>query len=241
MNLRLAITLFLPTFNGFSTFPLSSTWHRRKYSQLNSSSAETALERTASQLKRLELQSPRDTENRNDDDHPDLENLTLTYLRQAANELKRELKKRNLPTRGRKPDLARRLAVYDIQQKTGRSNFSGSENGVVATWDPTTENGDDKLEPLASFCGMELSKAAATALGKANFKTPSPIQRAVIPRYASGESMIIHAETGIFYFVILSELIAYFFSASLFDFSKRIWKNSCIFVTHHRTVMAGTQ
>jgi hypothetical protein len=41
-----------------------------------------------------------------------------------------------------------------------------------------------------------LSKAAGRALGRANFHTPSPIQRASIPLQIKGENVILHAETG---------------------------------------------
>lgn len=158
------------------------------------SSNQDALERTASHLERLKRQSPRTSPQ--DTTTAELEDLAQQYLRQAANVLKQELKARKLPTKGRKPDLARRLATYEIQQKTGETIYQDFESGEedVTKWDSVTSEGNK--QPLSRFCGMTLSEAAGTALGNANFQYATPIQKAAIPLHIKGESMIIHAETG---------------------------------------------
>jgi hypothetical protein len=195
MHLLPRISIFFAIFlqvEGF--FTSSSTCTAKRYGHFASSKPEeAALERTVSQLERLRLQGPRNGDGKDNFD-AGVESLIFEYLREAANTLKQELKARNLPTRGRKPDLARRLAEYDMQQKTGRVPVD-----IITEWNPaTTQDGGDEesSKPLTSFCGLHLSKAAGAALGKANFKNPSPIQLAAIPRQANGESIIIHAQTG---------------------------------------------
>jgi hypothetical protein len=198
MHLLSRISIFFAIFlqvEGFLTSSSICTTAKRYGLLAKSKPEEAALERTVSQLERLRLQAPRSGDGKDFD--ADVESLILEYLREAANTLKTELKARNLPTRGTKPSLARRLAESDMQQKTGRV-----PEDVITEWDPATTattlgGGDDESsKPLTSFCGLHLSKAAGAALGKANFKTPSPIQQAAIPRQANGESIIIHAQTG---------------------------------------------
>lgn len=179
----------LPTKTSTSTALASST-----------KPAEAALERTASHLKKLKLQeSDASRGSTNADINADA--LTAEYLQQPANALKVQLKKLKLPTKGKKPDLARRLAEYETGVATG-ANY----NKDIKEWNPEEEGekvekvgkGDTPAssEPINTFCGLKLSKAASEALGKANFRAPSPIQQAAIPAQVNGESIIMHAQTG---------------------------------------------
>lgn len=169
-----------------------------------SSSAEAAasraLERTASQLKRLQKSSrvsPPIEESIAVDGGDsitvdDPEELYESYIGQPANALKQQLKERKLPTKGRKPDLAQRLVDYELRIARGFD-----ENEEVVAWEPSSqENAGDGASVIGTFAGLRLSPAASKALGKANFKNPSPIQKSVIPLHCDGESLILHAETG---------------------------------------------
>eukprot|EP00980_Cylindrotheca_fusiformis_P028174 scaffold22585_cov149-Cylindrotheca_fusiformis.AAC.4 len=191
LSLLCSLWVLLPV-DGFVHAPFTSPCDKRLHILASSTPEQAALERTVSQLERLRLRSPRD-ESTGD---PDVERLVVEYLQQAANTLKQELKSRDLPTRGRKPDLARRLAEYEIQRKTGRVPASARAAETISEWAPAKGDGEESSEPLKAFSGIPLSKAAGTALGNANFKNPSPIQSAAIPRLVNGESMIIHAQTG---------------------------------------------
>lgn len=160
--------------------------------------AEAGLERTASHLERLKRQeSSRSKMTTNA--ALNVEALMAEYLRRPANALKAELKKLSQPTKGRKPDLARRLAEYEIGVTTGISSSAIGET-EVKDWNPNEERkkGDTEASagPVETFCGIKLSKAASEALGKANFQIPSPIQDAAIPAQVHGESIIVHAQTG---------------------------------------------
>ena len=161
-----------------------------------SDSPEEALQRTAAHLQKMANPMPSDN---------GYESMYRRYLMQSANALKVELKIRNLPDRGRKPDLAKRLAEYEWQQeKQGRHDilFTPSHNrdddiGEADRWiEPSDREEKTPARALLSFCGLALSEAAGRALGKAQFEEPTPIQKASIPLQLQGESLIIHAETG---------------------------------------------
>lgn len=68
--------------------------------------------------------------------------------------------------------------------------------------------------PVTSFCGLTLSEAASSALGSAQFQTPTGIQRQAIPSLLKGESAILHAETG------SGKTLAY-----LLPFTEQLWTN----------------
>lgn len=117
-----------------------------------------------------------------------------------ANDLKAELKSLHLKVSGRKPDLAQRLADYYIDERqrdagtsSGRTSSSDDEIDTV----PAQQMDDAPMKPLTKFGGLlDLSSAAGTALSRAHFTQPSPIQAAAIPALARGENCILHAETG---------------------------------------------
>ena len=166
--------------------------------------AKMALERTAAHLEKLNHRADEPTDL--DTDPLGAERLMLyrDYVQRSANALKEEQSQRGLPGKGRKPDLAARLAEDDLKEKYGGHEMILKEEGWKedTTQDESTtswmEGASPKQAagPLVSFAGIPLSEAAGRALGQARFATPSPIQAAAISRLARGESLILHAETG---------------------------------------------
>ena len=205
----LSLVLLCMTSSAF----LYPTQVRRNTVSVSSSkdlSAQEALQRTAAHLERLKRQHPR----RPTTDDPfteKRERLHQQYLLQSANALKTELKARGLPRTGRKPDLASRLVEYDLQQEYGIQTKQEIEEQaeVDAVW----KNRERTSTPIHSFAGLQLSEAAANALGTANFDTPSIIQAQAIPALLSGESAILHAETG------SGKTLAY-----LLPFTEQLWQ-----------------
>jgi hypothetical protein len=190
--------------------PTDLTWRHPSLSLISlsssstSSSAEEALQRTAAQLKKLSNPSTTVSSGEEAKDAA-YEALYRDFVQLPANSLKIELRRRKLQQKGRKPDLAKRLADYDYQQQTGimRNVENGGvveQEGMIEPWkiddeeEDTTNN--NQGAPLKSFCGIKLSAAAGAALGRAKFDTPSPIQTAAIPLQCRGQSLILHAQTG---------------------------------------------
>lgn len=185
------LSIFFTRTSAFSTATFEKNHRSCRRSALWVATNPEALEKTASHLKKLEQIAQSGDESR------DFEAYYRNYVQQPANSLKILLKKRNLPGKGRKPDLAKRLAEYDIQEKTGRFGNDDQVEEDAAPSSVTTTTLDGKqIQQLATFCGISLSKAGGLALGKANFKNPTPIQKAAIPALVQGESVILHAETG---------------------------------------------
>lgn len=170
----------------------------RLYSTEKDATAQDALERTAAHLKKLK--GSYSVQPSNPDDPPDplgveREKLYQVYIKKPANILKELLKERKLPRNGRKPDLARRLAAYDLSELYGDDNRDYSEN-VVEIVSEEMLKVDDPSFVLSRFAGIPISQAAGKALVRANFLNPSPIQAAAIPTLINGESLVLHAETG---------------------------------------------
>eukprot|EP00526_Cylindrotheca_closterium_P005103 CAMPEP_0113633596 /NCGR_PEP_ID=MMETSP0017_2-20120614/17485_1 /TAXON_ID=2856 /ORGANISM="Cylindrotheca closterium" /LENGTH=623 /DNA_ID=CAMNT_0000544243 /DNA_START=92 /DNA_END=1963 /DNA_ORIENTATION=- /assembly_acc=CAM_ASM_000147 len=212
----LVCCIVLPNATSFSLSALPKTPSSTSLASSKPITEAAALERTASHLKRLKL---RDRNGSSGTLNADLnaEALIAEYLRLPANALKGELKKRSQPTKGKKPDLARRLAEYEIAVKTGVL-ISADDNTEVKDWNPAEERkkGDivESSGPIDTFCGLKLSQTASEALGKANFRAPSPIQRAAIPAQVNGESIIMHAQTG------SGKTLAY-----LLPITEQLWKD----------------
>jgi len=186
--------------------------------------SDPALQRTAAHLERLNKRKILKTNNDDGGGSDDMDAILQEYLLQPANVLKQELKVRHLPTRGRKPDLARRLAEYDLKVQRGIDIEAEEAEEIIEAWNPEessssssktkssssssssssdSSSGDNAQQQqqqtqkrLNTFCGLHLSPAAGRALGKADFGTPSPIQKAAIPALLNRESLILHAETG---------------------------------------------
>ena len=168
------------------------------------STAQDALERTAAhleKLKRMRRTTQPDLAGGDSDEgwSEEGERLKQNYLLQSANSLKEELKRRKLPRTGRKPDLARRLAEDDLKIEISQAEpTKDAEDAIKTEWIETVMAGADAEEHLvlSSFAGLRLSEAAGSALGKAGFTKPTPIQAASIPPLSEGESLVLHAETG---------------------------------------------
>jgi hypothetical protein len=174
------------------------TWRPSSLISLSStSSPEEALQRTAAQLDKLKNPKKKTSGEDNDAIY---EALYREYVVLPANSLKIELRRRKLQQKGRKPDLAKRLADFEYLQKTGTRRIVENgevvveEEGVIEPWN--IEDEDTNGGALKSFCGIKLSSAAGAALGRAKFDTPSPIQKEAIPLQCRGQSLILHAETG---------------------------------------------
>mmetsp|Transcript_12994 Transcript_12994/g.24377 ORF Transcript_12994/g.24377 Transcript_12994/m.24377 type:complete len:712 (+) Transcript_12994:174-2309(+) len=153
------------------------------------------LERTKRQLQKLQQGRVADDD--------ELETQIRNYLRLPANELKERLKGTGLPTKGRKPDLARRLAEYEWQLEHGRLPDKDQENdeqeAIQQRQKQQQSHGDHTVSDggvVKQFCGLKLSRAAGIALGQASFSQPTAIQEQAIPLLSRGESAILHAETG---------------------------------------------
>ena len=190
-------------------------------------SAEEAMQRTRNQLQRLQQEGGGE-DNSNSGSNPIIDEKFKEYLSFPANEIKKELKSAGLLTKGRKPDLARRLAEYEYRidhpdapayynpkssgfadsssDNKNDDNDANSANTLSTTYlEPKNKkktknnsNDDAKVENgiLNKFCGIQLSETAGKALGKAQFTTPTPIQKNGLPLMMKGESVVLHAETG---------------------------------------------
>ncbi|GKY96851.1 hypothetical protein MPSEU_000644200 [Mayamaea pseudoterrestris] len=167
------------------------------------SSARAALERTAAQLQRLQKKPPHlEPDDPQDPLRVERETLYAEYIQQSANTLKQMLKQHRLSDKGRKPDLAHRLVAHEMQQKYG-DNADSKEPAAYYYEQDKIGDGRDEDNAASSlivmpptFAGIELSAAAHTALQKAGFARPTPIQQAAIPSLSKGESLVIHAQTG---------------------------------------------
>ena len=191
-------------------------------------SAQNALEQTKRRLDKLhqqQQQQPSTTAQNYSSIDPRIDERVREYLSFPANELKRELKSNGLPTKGRKPDLAKRLAEFEYLDEhpndgdvfLGSSDDDDTGNGALRTkyLDPkgdassgTGQQQDQQQQDqqqqqqqqqhpvMDTFCGLPLSATAGAALGKARFDVPTPIQRKALPGLARGQSAVLHAETG---------------------------------------------
>ena len=117
-----------------------------------------------------------------------------------ANDLKEELISLRLSTKGRKPDLVKRLSEYLVSH-----GDDALEEGPVDIQLPELTKSTllDDIEVPVSFAGIaKLSKTAAGALQQAFGKRdelpkPTPIQLAAIPKmFYAQQSAILHAPTG---------------------------------------------
>ncbi|VEU38873.1 unnamed protein product [Pseudo-nitzschia multistriata] len=166
-------------------------------------SAREALERTRKQLEAMQAARKREPKGGPGGPDPRIEKQTREYLSFPANALKQELKANGLPTKGRKPDLARRLAEFEYL-RDHPDEVLGDEDEAAADRGEASQRPTKYLEPrgseasgvLETFCGMGLSEAAGAALGRAGFDTPTPIQRKSLRALSKGNSAVLHAETG---------------------------------------------
>ena len=178
-------------------------------------SAQEALERTKNQLEQMKNQQQLGPKLSSSID-PRIDARFREYLSFPANALKSELKANGLRTKGRKPDLARRLAEFEYLEENPDAIF-GTTNGDDSSTpkdapkttylDPkqktktSTDGSEKESSPLVqkvldTFCGLPVSNHAGTALGRANFDSPTPIQSKALPTLFRGTSAVLHAETG---------------------------------------------
>ena len=164
---------------------------RSRVNSLYSSSVDDSLEKTKRHLKKLSGPS---------EFAQDEEVLYRQFISKPANELKQELKSLKMQDKGRKPDLARRLVDHYMRNKKEEKVEVEEEQEeetlvpVVPQW-----NSDDSKDiiPLKKFAKLPISTTAGTALARAGFTTPTPIQASALPLLSRDkESLILHAETG---------------------------------------------
>lgn len=139
------------------------------------------------------------------------ERLYQSHLLKPASVLKMELKNRQLPQKGRKPDLARRLAQNDLVEAYGftdhgKESFLDDDDDSFFTNDnDDVDNGSrtdavGKATPFGfanRLLPRPLSEAARTALSRARFAQATPIQAAALTQIAlHRQSCILHAATG---------------------------------------------
>ena len=158
--------------------------------------ARRELERTASHLEKLSRLTTT-TSTGNDAERRE---LYQSLIQKSANALKVDLKKMGLPRNGRKPDLVARLVDAELQRRHGTALPDLLSGPDIVMEEQATEFGTaattDTQQQVPTFCGLTLSEAAGKALGSAEFHGATSIQKASIPRLSSGESAILHSETG---------------------------------------------
>ncbi len=211
MLFAIIISLWISTAEAFVLAPTRATFSNTastRTTRLFDVSAQEALERTKRKLE--ELRTPNASGMGNSLD-PRIEQRVREYLSFPANEIKRELKVNGLPTKGKKPDLAKRLAEFEYLEENPDDLFgddaSSNDDGLeqrtkyLDPKEPKNDAGDSENKvpqhnTLETFCGLPLSPTAAAALGKAQFDQPTPIQKGALPSLWRGESAVLHAETG---------------------------------------------
>ena len=192
----------------------TSTTSTRLLSTSKSAAADDALDQTKKQYDKIS-KSTTMSEFAQDGDV-----LYKQFVMKPANALKEELKSLKLQTKGRKPDLARRLVEYymekqesgdeherdvdvnvDVNEGQDGDGYEEEEEmvPVVPQWqrsDDSNLNLED-VKPIKKFAKLPVSKTAGMALARARFGTPTPIQESALPLLSKDEeSLILHAETG---------------------------------------------
>ena len=158
---------------------------------LFASSVDDPLEKTKNHLKKLAGPS---------EFSQDEEVLYKQFIMKPATELKIELKSLKLQNNGRKPDLARRLVEHYMNKKEKEDEEEEQEQEEsLEPVIPQQWNSDDleDITPLKKFAKISISNTAGTALARAGFTIPTPIQASALPLLTKDkESLILHAETG---------------------------------------------
>merc|ERR1712166_997604 len=128
-------TISTSTSSSSSSSPLFST-----PDEVADISAEEAMQRTRNQLQRLQQEGGED--NSSSGSNPIIDEKFKEYLSFPANEIKKELKSAGLLTKGRKPDLARRLAEYEyrIDHPDAPAYYNPKSSGFA---DSSSDNKND--------------------------------------------------------------------------------------------------
>jgi DEAD/DEAH box helicase/Helicase conserved C-terminal domain len=157
------------------------------------------------------------------------EQLCREYVSRPAHQLQAECRRRGLLPKGRKPDLAERLARNDLYVKYGSSAATPITSGTSSSY---ASNDVDELEVepemlpsrssssqavvITRFGPLALSPAASLRLTHAGFVKPTSIQEAALPVLAQrggSSNAILHSETG------SGKTLAF-----LLPFTERLWK-----------------
>ena len=229
---KVALLLLLAPVTACYAFVLHSPSHRTNNLPLNgvknlivrrlskdcesfSSVEDEALEKTRKQLEILKGISTVSTYG-GDEANEEKEKLYQDLVKRPANSLKEHLRNLKLPTKGRKPDLARRLVDYFIRQADNQDDEDGDKFDLdtIQQCDLHEEILKECNDPIKTFGSMTLSTAAAQILTNAGFTTPTSIQSIALPILTEKkESIVIHAETG------SGKTIAY-----LLPITEKLWK-----------------
>ena len=173
-----------------------------------SKSEDEAIERTKLQLEILRGAVTTSCYGENEENE-EKENLYQRLIKRPANSLKEELNTLKLPSKGKKPDLARRLVDHYISDNHHDDQVPSKEEEILEIHQEIQQ-----LDPIQSFGSMTLSNAAAQTLANAGFRTPTTIQAMALPILTEKkESIIIHSETG------SGKTIAY-----LLPITEKLWK-----------------
>lgn len=191
---------------------------------INKEDNDDPFERTKRQLEKLqrkEVPSPYDDR---DDRSTDLwaeerKEMYQNLILKPANQLKEELRNLNLNTKGKKPDLARRLVDYMIMNQHETNSVDDDledEINIEEVHNPLGNNQPNgEIRPVKKFASLILSNAAGMALARAGFTSPSSIQSAALPLLQQRQSLIIHSVTG------SGKTLCY-----LLPITERIWKEN---------------
>lgn len=167
------------------------------------------LERTAQHLKKITRRlDPLVGSSDEDDDELDVlgrerERIYRSYLQQPANKLKMCLADRGLLQKGRKPDLARRLAQDDLDRLYGKqSQKKIADDSVPLETLEGIEDRDDSASSsssaqlLTEFAGFPIGPQASSVLSL--FPEPTGIQKAAMQNFLhhSKEPCVLHSSTG---------------------------------------------
>ena len=124
---------------------------------------------------------------------PTLPSSLDEYLKLPALKLKELCREQKLSTKGRKPDLAKRLVDAAVADTHNDDSDDDSLPDLI-------QNDDDILDVQKEcvFQGypMELSQYAKMALARASFTTATPIQQVAWKAILSRENVLLHAPTG---------------------------------------------
>ena len=172
--------------HGFGTSIIQN--HHRNAVCLHASKQEEeqdVLEQTRQQLKQLSS--------------PSLPSSLEEYLKLPALKLKELCRQQKLSTKGRKPDLAKRLVDAAADTATTINDDDDDDDDSLPDL-IRNDDSDDFLDVQREFSfhgyPMELSQYAKMALARASFITATPIQQVAWKAILSRENVLLHAPTG---------------------------------------------
>jgi len=155
------------------------------------SKAEDDLQRISNRLKQVTSKSNTNDEIEYSEDY---ERVYKSFLSFSANFLKRQLDEYNLPSNGKKNDLAKRLTDYELKLW----NIDNKKESAIRIEKKLVSNVSEKpvTKQVTTFASLKLSKKVSKSLTVAGFTKPTAIQEVAIPAIYDSENCILHAETG---------------------------------------------